>query len=107
MSTTASNFPTSSTGDLVGSLTTGSGVGVGEYIAGTGTNDPGAQRVQNQVGKLRSHKRPPVAEDRHALAEHLRDALSSAKNLEAAASIDVEEAAISGLDLRESLRALW
>src|SRR5208337_478402 len=107
MSATASNFQVSSAASGYTATSTGSGIGLSEYVSNTGTNDPGTGKVQSPPERPHRKKRIPVPEERHALAECLEEALTNAKGLEAAASNDPEQAAISGLDLRQNLRELW
>ena len=64
------------------------------------------EQIDAEIAKLNDERRK-LLEDRHALAEHLEEALANAKGLEAAASNDPQQASISGLDLRQSLHELW
>lgn len=79
------------------------------YAHAAGTSDPLERSPEPRAATAqRPQAKRATTSDRHALAEHLADALSFAKDLEtAAASCDQQGAAIAGLDLRNSLRALW
>jgi hypothetical protein len=109
MSTTASNPPVISGSHVTYTNVTGGSVGPAEYVQAAGTNDPRDARVQNRSERNRGKQMTPTSSvDRHALAEHLAEAISHAQKLEAAvASDDPIEAGTSGMDLRKSLRELW
>lgn len=113
MSTATSDlaaFPTLAIGS--GQVTAGATGGqapLSGYAHASRTCDPvEPSRQPHQSTGQRPRTIKATVSDRHALAQHLSDALAFSKDLEAsAASSDPQGAAIAGLDLRNSLRALW